>query len=88
MVTTFALSGRPVVAYEPWDINPRQAFEIESLPLGERRHTQKDLLTLLDETAETGFLSKMSHQLPSEKLIDFRDSQSNHRIFEILVEQL
>lgn len=88
MVTTFALSGRPVVAYEPWDINPRQAFEIESLPLGERSPTQKDLLALLDGIAETGFLSKMSHHLPPEKLIEFRDSQSNHRIFEILVEQL
>ncbi|MDO5457933.1 MAG: hypothetical protein Q4F26_06245 [Atopococcus tabaci] len=88
MVTTFALSGRPIIAYEPWDIDSRQFFERESLPLGERRHTQKDLLTLLDETAETGFLSEMSHQLPPEKLIEFRDSQSNHRIFEILVEQL
>lgn len=88
MVTIFALSGRPVVSYEPWDLNHRQAFEIESLPLGERSHTQKDLLALLDETARTGFLSKSSHQLPPEKLIEFRDSQSNHRIFEILVEQL
>lgn len=88
MVTLFALRGRPIAAYEPWNINDRQSFPSESLPLGELCRTPEDLMILLDEIAETGFLSKANLQLMPEKLVEFKDDQSNHRIFEILVEQL
>ena len=88
MITLFALSGRPIAAYGPWDVNDRQSFPSESLPLGEECRTPEDLMALLDEIAETGFLSKENYQIIPEKLVEFKDDQSNHRIFEILVEQL
>lgn len=88
MITLFALSGRPIAAYGPWNVNDRQSFPSESLPLGEECRTPEDLMALLDEIAETGFLSKENYQIIPEKLVEFKDDQSNHRIFEILVEQL